>query len=196
MVFWRDERASQTGFFHFQGKKCDFWTNSVYFYHLQTRQSWKSGKRNEIVSTYCGHHHNNNHHHNSPPADACWDAAEIFFNRFSALIITIILYLSQAQNCCRGHWESRGGVWKSMGSVFSGVSQLFTGGAVVPNIDIDVDKLAAGGKDLRRRNSMTFHITKFINHESDDYTDLLDMVKTEFETRLLSITTNSRDLSE
>jgi len=56
-----------------------------------------------------------------------------------------------------------------------------------------VEKGDGTTKDLRRRNSMTFHIAKFLTHEDDDYTDLLDMVKDEFEARLLSVNSNSRD---
>lgn len=78
-----------------------------------------------------------------------------------------------------------------MGSVLSSISQLFGGQPPVA----PVEKGDGIGKDLRRRNSMTFHITKFLTHDDDDYTDLLDMVKDEFEARLLGVNSNSRDQS-
>jgi hypothetical protein len=79
-----------------------------------------------------------------------------------------------------------------MGPVLSVVSQIFAGGAVTP---VDVGG-GATNKEIRRRNSMVFHITKFLTHEDDDYTDLLDMVKSEFENRLLGVTSNARDSSK
>jgi hypothetical protein len=76
-----------------------------------------------------------------------------------------------------------------MGPVLS----LFTGGEAVVAVDLGE---STGGKEIRRRNSMTFHISKFLTHEDDDYTDLLDMAKDEFEAKLLGINSNARDQSE
>jgi hypothetical protein len=76
-----------------------------------------------------------------------------------------------------------------MGPVLS----LFTGGEAVVAVDLGE---STGGKEIRRRNSMTFHISKFLTHEDDDYTDLLDMAKDEFEAKLLVINSNARDQSE
>lgn len=80
-----------------------------------------------------------------------------------------------------------------MGPVMSSVLRVFTGGETAA---VAVGDPTTIGKDLRRRNSMTFHISKFLTHESDDFTDLLDVVKEEFEARLLGVTSNSRDQSE
>jgi hypothetical protein len=80
-----------------------------------------------------------------------------------------------------------------MGPVLSTVTKLFAGGSEIAPVDKGGGE---GTKDLRRRNSMTFHISKFLTFEEDDYTPLLDMVKEEFETRLLAVASNSRDQSK
>ena len=77
-----------------------------------------------------------------------------------------------------------------MGSVISSLGSLLGGKEVVP---VDTGETVA--RDLRRRNSMTFQITKFLTFEGDDYTPLLEMVREELENKILSINSNARDQS-
>lgn len=79
-----------------------------------------------------------------------------------------------------------------MGTALSTISQLFAGGGEVAPLDTGGEG-GEGGKALRRRNSMMFHISKFLTFEEDDFTPLLDMVKDEYEKRLLGVTSNARD---
>lgn len=82
-----------------------------------------------------------------------------------------------------------------MGSAVSTVTQLLAGGEAAPVVVVEGGG-GGGGKDLRRRNSMTFHISKFLTFDGDDFTPLLDMVREEYESRLLGVTSNARDQSK
>ena len=82
-----------------------------------------------------------------------------------------------------------------MGSALSTVSQLLFGGGAVAPVDVGTGG-GGGGKDLRRRNSMMFHISKFLTFDEDDFTPLLDIVKDEYENQLLGVTSNARDQSK
>ena len=70
-------------------------------------------------------------------------------------------------------------------------------GSLVGRKKVDASTLVVGDgeRDTRRRNSLAFYITKFMKHDDDDFTELIEAVQMEKANLFNSINSNARDES-
>lgn len=57
--------------------------------------------------------------------------------------------------------------------------------------DATVDKA-----DVRRRNSFAYYLTRFLKHEDEDFTELIEIVKADKEVLMRKAVTNVREQSK
>ena len=65
-------------------------------------------------------------------------------------------------------------------------------------VDQSTLKLVGDGdtRDTRRRNSLAFYITKFMKHNDDDFTELIEAIQAEKAIQQQNVASNARDESE
>eukprot|EP00602_Paraphysomonas_sp_CaronLab_P013140 CAMPEP_0185041476 /NCGR_PEP_ID=MMETSP1103-20130426/40809_1 /TAXON_ID=36769 /ORGANISM="Paraphysomonas bandaiensis, Strain Caron Lab Isolate" /LENGTH=440 /DNA_ID=CAMNT_0027581213 /DNA_START=38 /DNA_END=1357 /DNA_ORIENTATION=- len=60
---------------------------------------------------------------------------------------------------------------------------------------VDTSTIVANNetRDTRRRNSLAYNITKFLRHDGDDFSGLIDAIRTEKDALMQNVTKNARD---